>query len=229
MCSWPSRLTVRGPALNSAQPPHTLVQVGAGTQDRGGPPTKEDLESSERGLVGPAAGGSPENSNLGWRQWHQVAPSVEASTDFWEKVDTAFEVRLGQVNEWTIPLPDEFIAAVRACSRLPRTARRNRIRPPLPAIKSDLFIHFGDTLSALLPPHRDDEPATLRQDIIDELSDHLVCAYHRELFAAWIQTWHVSTFWNGSAIRRSVAPALARCNEGEDHGSQRFMVASCVL
>ena len=98
----------------ACQPPHTLVQVGAGTQDRGGPPTKEDLESSERGLVGPAAGGSPENSNLGWRQWHQVAPSVEASTDFWEKVDTAFEVRLGQVNEWTIPLPDELIAAVRA-------------------------------------------------------------------------------------------------------------------
>jgi hypothetical protein len=40
---------------------------------------------------------------------------------------------------------------------------------------------FRDTLSALLPSPRDDEPASLRQDIIDELSDHLVCAYHREL------------------------------------------------
>ncbi len=40
---------------------------------------------------------------------------------------------------------------------------------------------FRDTLSALLPPPRDDEPSNLRQDIIDELSDHLVCAYHREL------------------------------------------------
>ena len=29
---------------------------------------------------------------------------------------------------------------------------------------------FRDTLSALLPPPRDDEPASLRQDIIDELS-----------------------------------------------------------
>ena len=40
---------------------------------------------------------------------------------------------------------------------------------------------FRDTLSALLPPPRDDEPPSLRQDIVDELSDHLACAYHREL------------------------------------------------
>ena len=40
---------------------------------------------------------------------------------------------------------------------------------------------FREGLSALLPPPRDDEPASLRHDIIDELSDHLACAYHREL------------------------------------------------
>ena len=40
---------------------------------------------------------------------------------------------------------------------------------------------FRDTLSALLPPPRDDEPASLRQDILDELGDHLACAYNREL------------------------------------------------
>jgi type II secretory pathway pseudopilin PulG len=38
-----------------------------------------------------------------------------------------------------------------------------------------------ETLSALLPPPRDDEPASLRQDILDELGDHLACAYNREL------------------------------------------------
>jgi hypothetical protein len=38
-----------------------------------------------------------------------------------------------------------------------------------------------ETLSALLPPRRDDEPPTLRQDILDELGDHLACAYNREL------------------------------------------------
>jgi hypothetical protein len=40
---------------------------------------------------------------------------------------------------------------------------------------------FRDTLSALLPPPRDDEPASLRQDILDELGDHLASAYNREL------------------------------------------------
>ena len=40
---------------------------------------------------------------------------------------------------------------------------------------------FRDTLLTLLPPPRDDEPASLRQDIIDELADHLACAYNREL------------------------------------------------
>ncbi len=38
-----------------------------------------------------------------------------------------------------------------------------------------------DDLLADLPPLRDDEPASLRQDIADELADHLACAFHREL------------------------------------------------
>ena len=40
---------------------------------------------------------------------------------------------------------------------------------------------FRENLSALLPPPRDDEPASLRQDILDELGDHLACAFNREL------------------------------------------------
>jgi hypothetical protein len=38
-----------------------------------------------------------------------------------------------------------------------------------------------DILSSLLPPPRDDEPASLRQDILEELGDHLACANNREL------------------------------------------------
>jgi hypothetical protein len=38
-----------------------------------------------------------------------------------------------------------------------------------------------DSLSADLPAPRDDEPAGLRQDIFDELADHLACSYNREL------------------------------------------------
>ena len=40
---------------------------------------------------------------------------------------------------------------------------------------------FRDTLSALMPAPRDDEPANLRREILDELGDHLACAYNREL------------------------------------------------
>ena len=40
---------------------------------------------------------------------------------------------------------------------------------------------YRDELSAELPTPRDDEPAGLRQDIVDELADHLACAYNREL------------------------------------------------
>src|SRR5690606_31555255 len=40
-----------------------------------------------------------------------------------------------------------------------------------------------DDIAADLPAPRDDEPASLRQDIVDELADHLQCALHRELLA----------------------------------------------
>ena len=33
-----------------------------------------------------------------------------------------------------------------------------------------------------LPAPLDDEPPSVRQDIADELADHLACAYRRELF-----------------------------------------------
>ncbi|MBX3437643.1 MAG: hypothetical protein KF861_09145 [Planctomycetaceae bacterium] len=38
--------------------------------------------------------------------------------------------------------------------------------------------------AADLPPPRDDEPASLRRDIADELADHLECALRRELLAS---------------------------------------------
>ena len=37
-----------------------------------------------------------------------------------------------------------------------------------------------DDIAAELPPPRDDEPASLRRDIMDELADHLACALERE-------------------------------------------------
>ena len=40
--------------------------------------------------------------------------------------------------------------------------------------------NFQNILAAQLPTGHDDEPASLRQDILDELNDHLVCAWNRE-------------------------------------------------
>ncbi len=40
---------------------------------------------------------------------------------------------------------------------------------------------FRDAISSDLPAPRDDEPAGLRQDILDELADHLACSFNREL------------------------------------------------
>jgi hypothetical protein len=40
-----------------------------------------------------------------------------------------------------------------------------------------------EELAADLPPPRGDEPASLRQDILDELADHLQCALRRELLS----------------------------------------------
>jgi hypothetical protein len=88
---------------------------------------------------------------------------------------------------------------------------------------------FRDTLSALLPAPRDDEPAGLRRDILDELADHLSASYRRELL-------------------RGVDPATARARALERFGdpatlarrlwldamkgrimTQRVLVATCLM
>ncbi len=42
------------------------------------------------------------------------------------------------------------------------------------------MMDYQETVSADLPPPRDDDPPGVRQDIIDELADHLASAYNRE-------------------------------------------------
>ncbi len=42
-------------------------------------------------------------------------------------------------------------------------------------------MEFREILINELPAPRDDEPAGLRQDILDELADHMACSYNREL------------------------------------------------
>jgi hypothetical protein len=88
---------------------------------------------------------------------------------------------------------------------------------------------FREALSVALPPPRNDEPAGLRQDILDELTDHLRSLYHRELL-------------------RGLDPAAARARATEQFGdaaalarrlwldamkgkimAQRVLVATCLV
>jgi len=47
-------------------------------------------------------------------------------------------------------------------------------------MNDDSTNEFSRELRAGMPSPRDDEPASLRQDIVDELADHLSCAHQRE-------------------------------------------------
>jgi hypothetical protein len=58
-------------------------------------------------------------------------------------------------------------------------------------------------LTADLPAPRDDEPASLRQDIADELADHLACAVRREELRENSEPW-------GSAPRNEVDSSCGR-------------------
>ena len=88
---------------------------------------------------------------------------------------------------------------------------------------------FRELLSAQLPPIRPDEPAHLRQDILDELSDHLICAYHREILRgvdrAVVQQRVLEHFGD---------PAALACRLWLDAmrgkiTAQRVLIATCVL
>ena len=81
-------------------------------------------------------------------------------------------------------------------------------------------MEFVESLTSGLPPSRDDEPPGLRQDIIDELADHLACSLQRELLRGGDPSAAALACSFDSATRRPWPPALARCDEGEDHGSQ---------
>jgi hypothetical protein len=103
-----------------AEPADGSFQTGEGpVVNRGGPPTKKDLETRNSRLGGPGLAGD----NAGWKAMQEVVPVVELPPEFWDKVDEAFEARPGQVNEWTIPVPDELIKAVRTALKVDPNAR----------------------------------------------------------------------------------------------------------
>jgi hypothetical protein len=92
-----------------------------------------------------------------------------------------------------------------------------------------LPMDFRDGLSALFPPPRDDEPASLRHDIINELSDHLACAYNRELLrgadSSVAQQFVLDRFGDPASVARRL---WLDAMKGKIM-AQRVFMASCVL
>jgi hypothetical protein len=90
-------------------------------------------------------------------------------------------------------------------------------------------MNFEEILAAELPEPRDDEPESLRRDILDELADHLACSYRRELLsgadAESARTRAFERFGNPAAIagRLWLDAMKGRIM------SQRILVAACVL
>ncbi len=90
-------------------------------------------------------------------------------------------------------------------------------------------MEFHESLSARLPAPRDDEPAGLRQDIVDELADHLACSANRELLrgadAATARARVLERFGDPAAVAR-------RLWLDEMKGrtmAQRVVIVTCVL
>jgi len=90
-------------------------------------------------------------------------------------------------------------------------------------------MEFREALSAVLPPRRSDEPAGLRQDILDELADHLTSSYHRELLRG-----SNSTDARARALERFGDPAAVARRLWLDAMKGRIMakrvlIATCVM
>ncbi len=88
---------------------------------------------------------------------------------------------------------------------------------------------FRDGLSADLPAPRDDEPGGLRDDILDELADHLACAYRRELLrgsdAATARQRVLERFGDPAGLARRLWFDAMR---GKIM-SQRILVVCCIV
>jgi hypothetical protein len=88
---------------------------------------------------------------------------------------------------------------------------------------------YRQALLADLPPPRDDEPAGLRQDILDELNDHLACSYRRELLrgvdAGEAGTHVLKRFGDPAAVARRLWFDAMK----EKIMLQRALVTTCLI
>ena len=90
-------------------------------------------------------------------------------------------------------------------------------------------MELGEVRTADLPPARDDEPDGLRQDIVDELADHLACGANRELLRGTDQSnvWRVvmERFGDPAAVARRLWFDAMK----EKIMAQRVLIATCLI
>jgi hypothetical protein len=109
-------------------------------QVRDSPPEQKDVESSSPNTTMGRMGGmmsipleqdpnapGPERAKVSDQQ---APPTLQLPAEYWDQVELGFEARLGQVNAWTIPLPEELTKAVRAALVTPPTPRVRTAAPP---------------------------------------------------------------------------------------------------
>ena len=89
--------------------------VGIVYEVRDGPPTEYTLTTSQR-KVGPTT----------------FSTAMELPDEYWSRLDNSFQARPGQINEWTIPLPDELIKAVRETLKAKKKGRTANVGPASP-------------------------------------------------------------------------------------------------
>lgn len=86
-----------------------------------------------------------------------------------------------------------------------------------------------DDLDSKLPGARDDEPASLRQDIIDELSDHLQCSLEQELVNENDVDQARKKALNRFGVPSSIVRQLWFESMRESIMLQRVLVGACVV
>jgi hypothetical protein len=88
---------------------------------------------------------------------------------------------------------------------------------------------FGEPMPLELPAARDDEPDCLRQDIADELADHLACGARREMLRGTDPTkvWRAVTerFGDPGAVARRLWQDAMK----ERIMAQRVLIATCLF
>jgi hypothetical protein len=90
-------------------------------------------------------------------------------------------------------------------------------------------MEFGEAQDAVLPPHCEDEPPALRQDIMDEIADHLACGAKREILRGTkptnVRRSVMERFGDPAALARRLWLDAMK----EKIMAQRVLIATCLV